>query len=429
MFILYDLIFLLIAIIYLPVYLFRRKFHCGFLSRFGILPKNLKLEQPVWVHAVSVGEAIVVKGLIEDLRKNYPDKKFVISTVTTTGNKIAQTLARENDLITYLPLDFSFIVKRVINKVKPSLFIIAETEIWPNLISYLAIRNIPIIVVNGRISDSSFRGYSTIKFLLKSILNKVNLFCVQTERDAQRLMNLGVAEGKVKVTGNMKFDITDYANVLANYTDLRGKLGLTPEEKLLVAGSTHPGEERIILNVYKDLLKDYPSLRLLIAPRHCERAKDIEKLITKYNFQPLRISQIDLRPASPGDLRPIFILDTIGQLINYYAVADIVFVGGSLVKTGGHNILEPAFLGKPILFGPYMFNFRDISELFLKNQAAILVRNGEEFKEKVKYLLDNLAQEYALNQRTKELILGNQGATKRNLDYIKKIIPGVTDAK
>jgi len=395
----------------------------------GILPRYVSLNNSIWVHAVSVGEAVAVRILIEELRKFYPTKRFVISTVTATGNKIAKGIAEKTDFVTYLPLDFSFIVKRVINKIRPSLFIIAETEIWPNLISYLARLNIPIVIVNGRISDSSFRGYLMIKFLLRPILNKISLFCVQTQRDAQRLIGLGVSGDKINITGNMKFDFKDYTDLKKDYTDYRLKLGLNPKEKLLVMGSTHPGEEEIILNVYQGLNKEFPDLRLLIAPRHPERAKDIEKIVIKYGLNLVRVSQLASlpvcqlnRPTGQQANRPtVFILDTIGQLMNYYAISDIVFVGGSLVKKGGHNILEPASLGRPVLFGPHMFNFRDIAELFLKNQAAILVHNQKELREKIKDLLSNPSLATQFCQRAQELILGNQGATQKNVGLIKNL--------
>jgi len=421
MFIIYDLIFLIIAVIYLPIYLFRRKFHRGFFLRFGILPKDLKLEQPIWVHAVSVGEAMAVRGLVGELKKAYPEKKFFISTVTSTGNKIAESMARGSDFVTYLPLDFSFIVKGVINKIKPSLLILAETEIWPNLISYLARLNIPIVIVNGRISDSSFRGYLSIKFLLKPILNKINSFCVQTQRDAQRLIRLGVSQDKIEITGNMKFDFKDCTDLKKDYTDYKRKLSLGADEKLLVAGSTHSGEEGIILNIYKKLLDEFSYLKLLLAPRHPERAKEVEKMVLKNGFRPLRISQLSGQKGIRAFGHSVFILDTIGQLMHYYAIADIVFVGGSLVKKGGHNILEPASLGKPILFGPHMFNFRDIAELFLKNQAAILVHNPEELKEKIKDLLINAEKTRKFSQRALELILENRGATQRDLKLIRNL--------
>jgi len=420
MFILYDLIFLAVSLFYLPVYLLKRKLHRGFLRRLGFYPKDLGLSNPIWIHAVSVGEAITVRGLVEELKKAYLKKRLVISTVTATGNKIAQGMAKPGDFVTYLPLDFSFIVRGVIDKISPSLFILAETEIWPNLITYLYRKNIPIVVVNGRISDSSYQGYLCLKFLVKQIFNKVNLFCVQTETDAQRLISLGVLENKIKVTGNMKFDATGYTNIKKDYVDYQLKLGLGVQDRLWVAGSTHPKEEEGILEVYRNLFKDYSNLRLLIAPRHPGRTDEIEKIIVKYGFSPNRLSRDNAKTRDAG-LRTIFILDTVGELMNYYAIADIVFVGGSLVRKGGHNVLEPAALGKPVLFGPYMFNFRDIADLFLDNNAGILVQNKTELEKNIRDLLDNPSKVNVLSQRASELIRHNQGATKRNLEYIIKV--------
>lgn len=432
--IVYDVIFLVVAIIYLPIYLFKKKFHSGFLLRLGILPKDLELNRPVWIHAVSVGEVMAVGGLLEELRMVYSGKRFLISTITPTGNKIAKGMAKDTDFVTYLPLDLSFIVRSVIDRVKPSIFIIAETELWPNLISYLYIKNIPIVVVNGRISDRSFKGYLSIKYLIKPILNKINLFCVQTSRDAQRLMSLGVFKDKIQITGNMKFDIkVDFSRQSfnigrvpaeageKNYTDYKLKLGLEYKEKLFVAGSTHPGEEEIILSAYKELLSEFPDLRLLIAPRHPERSEEIANLIKKFGFESKRISLLDSRTHELTNSRTVFILDTVGQLLSFYAISDIVFVGGSLVKKGGHNILEPASLGKPILFGPHMFNFRDIADLFLSNRAAILVRHQEDLKTNVKYLLNNTSKVTELSRRAKELIIQNQGATNRHIELIRNV--------
>ncbi|MDD4980284.1 MAG: 3-deoxy-D-manno-octulosonic acid transferase [Candidatus Omnitrophica bacterium] len=421
MFIFYDLIFLVFALIYLPVYLFRRKFHPGFSMRLGILPKALEFNRPIWIHAVSVGEVMVVQKLIAGLKAAYPDKKILISTVTPTGNRIARGIAAGDDAVIYLPLDLSFIVRHVVEKINPSLFIMAETEIWPNLISYLAQKKIPVLLVNGRISDRSFRGYLGIKFLLKPLLNKISLFCVQTKTDAQRLMRLGVLESRIQIAGNMKFDILDYADTTKDYPDYKLKLGLGPEEKLLVAGSTHPGEEEIILAIYRRLLSEFPRLKLLIAPRHPERAAQIEKLVIRHNLKPIKILQLNPTPNT-NNLKPVFILNTIGQLLNFYNIADIVFVGGSLIRKGGHNILEPAALSKPVIFGPYMFNFRDISGLFLENKAALLARDKEELELYIKDLLNNPAKGIGLSQRAKSLILQNQGATARNLEYISNYL-------
>lgn len=425
MFILYDLAFLIFVICYLPVFLFKKKMHPGFLMRLGFFPKHLKLDRPIWVHAVSVGEVMAVRHLIEELRLTYPDKRFFITTVTATGNKITRAITKEGDYASYLPLDLGFIVKKIVDKVQPSIFIIVETELWPSLISYLYKKNVPIMVVNGRISDKSFRGYLSVKLLLKPFLNKVRLFCVQSDSDAQRLRRLGVLDHKIQITGNMKFDIVDYINLKKDYQDYRPRLGLSTKEKLLVVGSTHPGEEEIILNVYRDLLKDYPGLRILIAPRHPERVPEVEKIVAKLGLEPLRISKLSGSLGHGVAGSPVFILDTVGQLLSFYAVSDIVFVGGSLIRKGGHNILEPASQGKPILFGPYMFNFRDIAELFRKNQACVLVHNEQELKEGIIELLNNTSFADNLGRKARNLVSQYKGATGKNADYIRDILGGI----
>jgi 3-deoxy-D-manno-octulosonic-acid transferase len=419
MFIIYDFIFLIFAIFYLPIFLLRKKSHRGFSRRLGIIPRELSFRNPVWIHAVSVGEAIAVRGLWQKLKQNFPTKEFLISTVTVSGNKIVSRMA-DDDYITYLPLDFGLIVKKVIDRIKPSIFIIAETEIWPNLISYLFRKNIPIVVVNGRISDASFRGYLFIRLLIKPILNKVNMFCLQSKRDAERLLRLGVRPEKIQVTGNMKFDIRGEQE--DTQRDYRALLNLGSQEKLFLAGSTHTKEEEIIIQAYKHLLLEVPGLRLMIAPRHTERASKVESVIMKYGFTPTCIHQLIQESNRKPYAQPVFVLDTIGNLSSFYKIADVVFVGGSLVRKGGHNILEPASWGKPVLFGPHMFNFRDIADLFLENKVGILVHNAVELKAAAKALLADLQKSKALGEKARELILANQGATQLNLEYISKLM-------
>jgi 3-deoxy-D-manno-octulosonic-acid transferase len=420
MFIIYNLIFLIFALVYLPSYFLRGKLNAGFLRRLGFLPAQLNLDRPIWVHAVSVGEAIAMKGLLAQLRGAYPGKKLVISTVTATGNKVAQGLVKDGDFLTYLPLDFSFTVKHVLRKINPCMFIIAETEIWPNLISCLNNLQIPVITVNGRISDSSYGGYRLIKFFIRPILRMVKQFCVQSDLDALRLESLGVDRQKIQVTGNVKFDLNSDSMLGLNVLTYRDKLLLGRFDKLLVCGSTHSGEEELIFAAYQELLLVSPKLKLLIAPRHPERSERISRLVADNGFMPVLISNIS--GACPAGINnPVFILDTIGELFNYYSAADIVFVGGSMVKSGGHNILEPASLKKPIIFGPYMFNFREISKLFLVNQAALMATDSRELAVRVKELLNNdfLAKE--LGQRAYELIIKNRGATGRNIQIIKQL--------
>ncbi|MFA6216842.1 MAG: 3-deoxy-D-manno-octulosonic acid transferase [Candidatus Omnitrophota bacterium] len=423
MFIVYDIVALFVALVYLPRYIFKNKFHSGFLARFGFLPKTLLFkERPVWIHAVSVGEAMAVKNLAEALRREFPEVKFVISTVTPTGNTIARNISRDGDKVLYLPLDFSFIVNKVITRINPRLFIIVETELWPNLISCLYQRKIPVIVVNGRISDASYKGYRSIKFLLSSFLNKVTLYCVQSLRDAERFADIGVCNTRIKVAGNMKFDIQEPAVLLEKKgQDYRLRLGLSSQEKFLVAGSTHPGEEEEILQVYTRLMPLFPGLRLLLAPRHPERAGEIEKTISRFELSFVRFSRLrDKQPCF--NAQTVMILDTIGDLVSVYRAADIVFVGGSLIPRGGHNILEPAVLGKAVIFGPHMFNFRDITDLFLSNQAAVSVSDGQGLQDSITRLLNNPDEIIQLGQRAKKLIVEQRGATEANVKVIKEIL-------
>lgn len=288
-----------------------------------------------------------------------------------------------------------------------------------------------MVTVNGRISDSSFKGYLAIKFLISDILKKVTLFCVQSQRDANRFKALGVLEEKIKITGNMKFDTTDYTDKNAtDLTELKKSLGIEKEDKIFIAASTHPGEEEIILNAYKTLLSEFPNLNLIIAPRHPERTRQIGSLISKFGFHAIMVSQLFGQPVSRlnpqirklANSQTVFILDTIGQLINFYAISDIVFVGGSLVKKGGHNILEPASLAKPIIFGPYMFNFSDIADLFLNNKAAIMARNQQELSASLERLLNDPSRVAQLGKQASQLIQHNLGATAKNVELIRKFI-------
>jgi len=387
------------------------------MRRFGVLPEGLNLNRPIWIHAVSVGEAIAMRGLIEELRLLYPLKNFVISTVTPTGNKIARTIAKDSDFVTYLPFDLSFITENVIKSINPCVFIIAETEIWPNLINTLYKMQIPVAILNARISDASFKGYALIKHLIRPVLNKVSLFCAQSKDDSARLNLLGASLDKIEVTGNMKFD--QVPMLLQDPKSLRSKLSLLKGEALLVAGSTHPKEEEILLQAYRNLLRSHPFLNLLIAPRHPERAAQVSDLIKSFGFNSERVSLLN-----SGNLykNTVFILDTVGELISFYAAADIVFVGGSLVKKGGHNILEPAYLNKPIIFGPHMFNFRDIAFEFLKHNAAIQIFSQEDLISGISDILGNNLKAKELVIHAREVISDNQGATKRNIALLRKLI-------
>ncbi|MCM8763448.1 MAG: 3-deoxy-D-manno-octulosonic acid transferase, partial [Candidatus Omnitrophica bacterium] len=401
---------------YLPYAAFKGKFRRDFILRLGFLSKDIEFDSPIWLHAVSVGEILASRPLLTKIRENYPHRQIVISTITETANRIAQDLAQRKDFVFYLPLDLSFIVKRVIRRIKPCLCIVMETEIWPNLISGLNRERVPVVMVNARISDKSYKRYRLIRFLLRPLLNKITLFCAQTKADQERFICLGADKDKVKITGNMKFDMPR-----PQTAPEKPELGLGALDRLLVAGSTHAGEEKIILDIYKELLIDFPHLKLLIAPRHPERTREIERLVEAYNFRPLLISKLPTTNSQPRT-KCIFILDTIGGLSSFYALASVVFVGGSLVKRGGHNVIEPAYFKKAIIVGPYTFNFKDIVNCFLNGNGILCVNNKQELKENLKLLLIDEIKRRTLGANAYDIIQANQGASQKNLAYIHNLL-------
>jgi len=278
-----------------------------------------------------------------------------------------------------------------------------------------------VIIVNGRISDNSFSGYKKIKFLIRPILNKISLFCAQSKADALRLKALGVDDDKVKISGNMKFDIKVPERSVGEYAIYRQKLLLDAKDTLLVCGSTHPKEEAALIGIYKRLLKDFPKLKILIAPRHPQRSQEIGRLISDSGFRPLFVSS-GVKECISCCARPVFVLDQIGHLFDFYNAADIVFVGGSLVKKGGHNILEPASLKKPVVFGPQMFNFRDIANLFVENKAALKALDAFDLEVKIRQLLQDKDLASQMGKRAFDLLEQSSGATARNLELIKNFI-------
>ncbi|MEA3328139.1 MAG: 3-deoxy-D-manno-octulosonic acid transferase [Candidatus Omnitrophota bacterium] len=427
--IIYDLIYLVLAIFYLPYFFYRllrdRRYAGGFLMRFGRLPKKkqelLSGRKVIWLHAVSVGEIISAQALIRALRNEFPGYSLVVSTVTSTGNQVARKMASPQDVVIYLPFDLSWIVKAVVDKINPVLFLILETEIWPNLINCLFKKEVPVALVNGRISASSFKGYQKARFLLRGILSKISLFCMQTKLGAERIISLGAPAERVKVSGNMKFDQPGLGQFsIEKIEQLRALLDLQNGSELFVAGSTHNGEEKALLDVYRNLNRRFPGLKLLIAPRHPERTSQIERLVSKYGFKPIRISQLLTHNAQRTTHNsPVFILDTIGQLRMLYALATVVFVGGSLLRRGGQNLIEPAVLGKPVISGPHFFNFQDVGDMLISKNGAIVVKDKPELEKAVVELLDEPSKRLLLGQRAKEVVEANLGATDRCIELIK----------
>lgn len=418
---LYSIGFFIFSLVYLPVLIFKGKLHASFgerFTRFDKMKERLLLSgrDRIWIQAVSVGEVALCKSLMPALKERFPGRDIVISTITKAGNDLAKKNFSKEAIIIYFPLDFLFLVRRAADIIKPSLYIMIETEIWPNLLKELSSRGIPSVLINGRISDRSIGRYRLVKPFLRKTLDKINIFCMQDKIDADRIIELGADPDKVKVTGNMKFDAGVSAN-MENESSIRASFGLKEGEDLFVAGSTHEGEEEVILDVFRKLSGDFPKLRLLIAPRHINRAEQIDKLIYDAGFKPVRFSTIN-EIQNTNDKRRILLLDTIGHLNEVYSVSTIVFIGGSLVKYGGHNPIEPAYFEKPILFGLYMFNFKYITNVFLRNKAALQVFNKEDLYEKCKLLLKDANTRSVLGRSAKNSVIENKGATEKNISQI-----------
>ncbi|RMG01945.1 MAG: 3-deoxy-D-manno-octulosonic acid transferase, partial [Nitrospirae bacterium] len=370
----YNLFYLTAAVFVLPHELRKRpKARRGiwFKERLGRLSvlEDEGNRRRVWVHAVSVGESIAARPLVRALRD---ETEVFFSTVTDTGREVAGGFIGDDHHLFYLPFDLSFSVRSVVSKIKPSLLIVMETEIWPSLLTVPPMMGVPVVMVNGRISDKSFDNYMRFRFLIRKVISRVSRFCMQSEGDAERIIAIGAPPERVTVTGNLKFDsgspppVPDWAASMP--------------KPLIVAGSTHPGEEELVIEAFKRLKSTHPSLSLIIAPRHPERAEEVEKLLKEAGFDYSR--RTELKEGSTPDL---VILDTVGELGGVYGAGDICIVGGSFVPRGGHNILEPASFGKVILTGHHMENF-PLSEEFFSRGGAYRVR-AEELFEKIDSLL------------------------------------------
>lgn len=426
---LYDIGFAIFSLFYLPTLIFKGKLHGDFLERFGRYDNAKRsalanAKGAIWIQAVSVGEVALCRDFVPALKTKFPGRTIIFSTITKAGNDMAKRLFQKDAIIIYFPLDFSFIVKKAIKLARPKVYVMVETEIWPNFLKEIERNAIAAILINGRISDRSIGKYRLAKPFLRKILRNMNILCMQSRIDADRIIGLGARPDRVKVTGNMKFDIHIKASRLS-VAEIMGQLGLKEGDELLVAGSTHPGEEEEIIGAYKELTQKFPRLKLLIAPRHIERSDEVAAIVKKLGFEPILLSILSvpctLRPACPaggsvGGEPCVYILDTIGRLNDFYSIASVVFIGGSLIKHGGQNPIEPAVYGKPVIFGRYMFNFKNAAEAFLAKGAAIRVDSGSELIPILHNLLADKSKRSEMGAMAERVVVENGGATDRNLD-------------
>lgn len=427
-FALYDLLLLLIAAGLIPWYLLRRilglRTRSGLRERFGwYAPQRLAAiaGRPVlWIHAVSVGETRAAIPLIKALRQRWPEHALVLTNVTETGHEVAGTIA-ELDLCLFFPFDLSFVIRRVLDRLQPTLIVIVETEIWPNLIRSAALRHIPLALVNGRISDRSYPRYRRCKGILAPLLQQVSRFCMQSDVDSERMMALGARPESVITSGNLKFDMP--MNLAeADPALLRSRYRLPKDLPLWICGSTHDGEEAALLQSYRTLLEQGAELALILVPRHPPRVPAVCELLTARNFPYRRRSQLTAESPllAKGE---VLLVDTLGELLPLYAASDLVFVGGSLVPVGGHNLLEAALVGRPVIFGPHMHNFREISGLIRNAGAGAQVQAAEELPALLtRYLRDpQLGQQQGAAGR--QLIAAHSGATARTVALLQALVP------
>ena len=376
----------------------------------------------IWVHALSVGEVLSVVSLVHTLRKQFPDYKILITTTTESGQQVArQKLTSLDCHFLYMPLDFWWLMQRTVKSIGASLFVLVETDLWPNLFWCLARERTPIILVNGRVSDRSLPRYRLWRRFFSRAFNNIDVFSMQSQEDGRRMRMLGVEAAKIQVTGNLKFDQPMAKSAVQEREELVRELEWTPPLATWVAGSTHPGEEDIILRVYSRLRQEFSDFCLILAPRNQQRFEEVFKLALQSGWQILLRSQL---PAGKGRgaKMDVLILDTIGELARFYSLGEFAFVGGSLVPLGGHNPLEAVQRGLPVVFGPHMENFRDIASILTESGGGFQISDENKLFGQLRAWLTEPAATKEQVQKAQRDLQPHQGAMARNLAIIKSLL-------
>jgi len=369
-----------------------------------------------WLHAVSVGEAIAAAPIVAGVRGLYPDLPLVMTTVTATGAHVVRERYRADVEHRYLPLDLPGAVRRVTATIDPAFLILMETELWPNLLRHLCRLEVPVMVANGRLSDRSFPRYRLARPFVQKVLDCVTVFAMQSEEDARRAVALGARPDRVFVTGNVKADAV--ADQTGSKERWRGLLGLAPAQRAWVAGSTHAGEEDALLDAHAVLRREVSDLVLVLAPRHPERVSDVLRRIAARGWDAVRRSELP-RPKAADT---VIVLDTVGELAELYAIAEVVFVGGSLVPAGGHNVLEPAQREKPVLFGPHTENFREATSLLLDRGGAIRVQSSDDLARELGRLLRDEPARAELGRAAWEAAHTGRGSVRDTLALVTRFL-------
>ena len=414
-----NLVYVALLLAVSPVLLYRRwvhgKYRDGWSEKlWGRLPERDGSRPCLWLHAVSVGEVLQLRPLMNLLTSQRPGWDFVITTTTRTGLDVAKKEFAQHT-VCYCPLDFSWAVRRAIARVKPSAIVLVELELWPNLVLTANRLGVPLALINGRVSEKSFRGYRRIRPLISRLLSGFELLAVQNEEYADRLRTLGAPNERLHLTGSIKFDGVKSDRANAKTSELRQFFGLRSDERIFIAGSTQAPEESFALDTWQTLRSEFPNLRLILVPRHKERFDEVAALVISRGLTLQRRSN---EVSTSGD---VLLLDTLGELGACWGLAEVAFVGGSLTQRGGQNMLEPAAFGAAVLFGPNTWNFRDIVEQLLSRDSARVVRSADELTSTVRMLLRDSAEAIQLGSRARDFVATQQGAAARTVDLLLRL--------
>ena len=426
----YNILLLMYWAALIPMLIYRLFKEEGFYQRIkqsiGYLPDDLKRKisdrHAIWVHAASVGEIVAASPIVREMRKTHPNEVIIVSVVTATGFRMAHQIIKGADGILYFPLDLPYFTNRILSIVKPKIIVLVETEIWPNFLRIADNKQIPVMMMNGRISQRSAVRYRLITFFTRRVLSTIRIFCMQSRIDAQYIIDIGADPNKVIVTGNTKYDQTYGIVTEEEKKRFLHELGFAEGTyPIMIAGSTHKGENSSVYKAFCTIRREFPKARLIIAPRYIYQADLIRDEGLNHKVSMVKRSDMKagkiVSPSYDG-----VILDTIGELGRVYSLGDLIFVGGSLAHIGGHNILEPAAHGKPIVVGPNMFNFVEIFDLLSRRGACAMVRNETEF---ISTCLDILVHKKRAEQMMRsciEVVQENQGAKKKNLEELQRLL-------
>lgn len=424
---LYNILLLIAAVPVLLFFLFKMlitgKYRSSFIQKLGGRQEKILVQikegKRIWIHAVSVGEVTAAAPIVASLKVKQPAARIIFSTSTETGQGMAKRLVKGADAFIYFPLDIPFAVNKMLNLVRPDVFVMVETELWPNFLAACSKRNVSSLMVNGRISPRSFSKYRKTSFFWRRVLKNVAMAGMISDIDASRISGIGMDAGKIRVLGNAKYDALAAMASPDLHDDIVRRFNVRKDEKFLVAGSTHPGEEDVIIKVYRELLASYPEFGLIIVPRHIERTGDVISLLRQADLKNM-ITVTQMNNGRSRQNEKVIIVDVIGELFKVYSLAAIVYCGGSLVPKGGQNILEAAAWGKVIFYGPSMEDFSQEAALLEESGASIRIHDARELSESILQILADPQDAKRRGERGQAVVLANMGASERYAEMIAK---------